>query len=103
MKLLSILIYLIWIGISAIQIGWVAILKKRYDCLFLSYYLYVIILSNLYGFLNFNGKSLVADLLERGMEGVMGNQVITLVAVPFLMISFYILILFFTEIQSGRV
>ena len=103
MKLMSILIYLIWLGISALQIGWVAVLKKRYDCRFLSYYFYVIILSNLYGFLNFNGKSLVADLLEGGIEGVLGNQIITLVAVPFLIISFYILMLFFAEVRSSSV
>ncbi len=102
MNLSSIFLYLFWTTISILQIVWVYKLYQKYQFKFLSYYLYLIAMSDLYGFINYNGKSLLNNFFAKNVDILFGNQVITIVAVPLIMMTYYFLLLFLTEIRGGN-
>lgn len=88
--------------ISGIQIYWIINLQKKFNHKFLSYFLFSIASSCVYGLINFGGKQLNSELFSSDIDIIVVNQIMTTIALPFLMLSFYFLLLFYTELRGGK-
>lgn len=90
------------LSIAAIQVFWILRLQKNYPHKFLAYLLYSIVVSSVYGLINFGGKQLISEIIKDNMEVIVVNQIVTTIGLPFLMAAFYFLLLFYTELRQGK-
>lgn len=99
MTVFLILTYVVFICIASAIVFAAFRLWKKYQYKFLNYFLYYIMFFCIYGFLTFNGRAFVTQILQESSATlVTASLIISLIAAPALLISIYLLILWVAEI-----
>lgn len=104
MDLIAIIFYFISLGAAAGTIVLSQKLLKRYGYKFLNYYFLYIIFFYVYGFLNFTGRLMVAQIFEESTSTLhMASQVVAVTASPVLIISLFFAVSWIRELAGKRI
>lgn len=104
MGLIAIIFYFISLGAAAGTIVLSQKLLKRYGYKFLNYYFLYIIFFYVYGFLNFTGRLMVAQIFKESTSTLhMASQVVGVTASPVFIISLFFAVSWIRELVGKRI
>jgi DNA-binding CsgD family transcriptional regulator len=104
MSFIAIVFYFLSSSAAAAMIVISHKLLKRYGYKFLNYYFYYIIFFYAYGFLNFTGRLMVAQVFAQSTSTLhIASQVVSFTASPVLIVSLFFMISWIRELVGKRI
>lgn len=104
MDFIAIVFYFLSLSTSAAMIVISHKLVKQYGYKFLHYYFYYIIFFYVYGFLNYTGRLMVAQIFAQSTDTLhIASQVVGITALPVLIISLFFAISWTRELVEKRI
>ncbi len=104
MSFTAIVFYFLSLSTAAAMIIISQKLLKQYGYKFLHYYFYYIIFFYVFGFLNFSGRMMVAQIFTQSTDNLqIASQVIAVTALPVLIISLFFAMSWIRELAEKRI